>query len=109
MARAGRATVRGLTGRRILVTPMRQATGRTRDASPRQLPTDHDYAGAPSGPIRGYQSDQPSTLPFDRRLLCSPFAATARRIDEDVGTIDRSFHIRSRRSPWASGPLRISA
>src|SRR5881296_631354 len=69
MARAGRATVRGLTGRRILVTPMRQATGRTRDASPRQLPTDHDYAGAPSGPIRGYQSDQPSMLPFDRRSL----------------------------------------
>ena len=43
---------------------MRQAPGRTRDASPRQLPTDHDCDGGPSGSIREYQSDQPSTKPL---------------------------------------------
>ena len=43
--------------------PMRQAfTGRTRVSSPRQLPTNHDYAGGPNGPIREYQSDQPSSI-----------------------------------------------
>jgi hypothetical protein len=31
-------------------------SNRTRDASPRQLPTDHDYAVS----TREYQSDQPS-------------------------------------------------
>lgn len=35
------------TGWRILDDTMRQAIGRTRDASPRQLPTDHDCDGAP--------------------------------------------------------------
>ena len=93
---AERAVVEGLTGRRILAAPTRQAIGRTRDPSPRQLPTDHDYAGAPRGPIREYQSDQPSMLPFDRRLLCSTLAVCL-RIDDDVGPdlIARSFHIRS--------------
>ena len=41
------------------------ATGlhrRTRVSSPRQLPTNHDYAGGPNGPIREYQSDQPSSI-----------------------------------------------
>ena len=47
--------------RRILVAPMRQAPrGRTRVSSQRQLPTNHDYAGGPTGSIREYQSDQPS-------------------------------------------------
>ena len=37
--------------------------GSTRAASPRQLPTDHDYDGGASGSIREYQSDQPSYAP----------------------------------------------
>jgi hypothetical protein len=49
-------------GRRILADTMRQAfTGRTRVSSPRQLPTNHDYAGELNGSIREYQSDQPSS------------------------------------------------
>jgi len=41
---------------------MRQALwGRIRATSPRQLPTNHDYAGGPNGSIREYQSDQPSS------------------------------------------------
>ena len=41
---------------------MRQTVlGRTRAFSPRQLPTDHDYAGGLSRSIREYQSDQPSS------------------------------------------------
>jgi hypothetical protein len=41
---------------------MRQVdTDRTRVFSPRQLPTDHDYAGGQSCSIREYQSDQPSS------------------------------------------------
>ena len=56
---AGAAAVEGHTERRILDAPMRQAFGRTRVASPRQLPTDHDYAVS----TREYQSDQPSRQP----------------------------------------------
>ena len=41
---------------------MRQTDrGWTRVSSPRQLPTDHDYAGGHSCSIREYQSDQPSS------------------------------------------------
>jgi hypothetical protein len=36
--------------------------GRTRDVSPRQLPTNHDHAGGRSRSIHEYQSDQPSIL-----------------------------------------------
>jgi hypothetical protein len=43
------------------VTALRQAPrGRTSAISLRQLPTNHDYAGGPTGSIREYQSDQPS-------------------------------------------------
>jgi hypothetical protein len=42
---------------------MRRAFGPTRAVSPRQLPTDHDYAVA----TREYQSDQPS-IPLTRSL-----------------------------------------
>jgi hypothetical protein len=50
------------TERRILADTMRQDLRvRTRGTSPRQLPTNHDYAGGPSGSIREYQSDQPSS------------------------------------------------
>jgi hypothetical protein len=56
-----RAGAERRTERRILAAPMRQAqTGWTRVSSPRQLPTNHDYAGGPNGSIREYQSDQPS-------------------------------------------------
>ena len=37
--------------------------GRTRVASPRQLPTNHDHDGGPGRPIHEYQSDEPSTRP----------------------------------------------
>jgi hypothetical protein len=48
--------------RRILVTFYATALyGRTRDPSPRQLPTNHDYDGGALASIHGYQSDQPST------------------------------------------------
>ena len=57
-----RAEVAGHTERRILAGSMRQVdTDRTRVFSPRQLPTDHDYAGGQSCSIREYQSDQPSS------------------------------------------------
>jgi hypothetical protein len=39
-----------------------RTSARIRDASQRQLPTDHDYDGGLS-PIREYQSDQPSRNP----------------------------------------------
>ena len=46
---------------------MRRAYGQTRATSPRQLPTDHDYAAS----TREYQSDQPSQKPLDRQLALS--------------------------------------
>src|SRR5213078_57481 len=87
---AVRATVGGHPGRRILGAPTRQAGGRTRDTSPRQLPTDHDHDGEPSS-IREYQSDQPSTRPPR-----PPPAPLQQNQDQKVkSTLDRSFHIRS--------------
>ena len=56
-------------------TPMRRASGATRDPSPRQLPTDHDYAVS----TREYQSDQPSRLP-----LRPPPIGLRRALDEDT-------------------------
>jgi hypothetical protein len=54
---------RRTTERRILVALLcDRASARIRDASQRQLPTDHDYDGGLS-PIREYQSDQPSRNP----------------------------------------------
>ena len=51
------------TERRTLADTMRQDLRvRTRVTSPRQLPTNHDYAGGPQGSIREYQNDQPSSL-----------------------------------------------
>src|SRR3989442_15920520 len=69
---------------------MRQASGRTRAPSPRQLPTDHDHDGE-LGSIREYQSDQPSMRP-----LRPPPALLQQHQDPNVtSTLDRSFHIRS--------------
>ncbi len=62
MSSTTRAGAEPYAERRILETPLRQAlTGRTRDLSARQLPTNHDYAGESHGSIREYQSDQPSS------------------------------------------------
>ena len=58
------AVVEGHEERRILGFFVRPALGQTRGASPRQLPTDHDYDGDPNGSIREYQSDQPSNQPL---------------------------------------------
>ena len=64
---------------------MRQTLlGQTRVLSPRQLPTDHDYAGGHKRSIREYQSDQPSSKShFD---LCSKYLRQEnRRKKGDVG------------------------
>jgi hypothetical protein len=63
-----RVAIEEHTERRILESPMRQAFSQTRATSPRQLPTDHDYAVS----TREYQSEQPSQKLLDRRLALSP-------------------------------------
>ena len=64
--------------RRILADTMRHAPrDGTRATSPRQLPTNHDYAGGPNGPIREYQSDQPSST------ACSALARVVPQLNED--------------------------
>ena len=63
----------------ILVAAMRQALSRTRDFSPRPLPTDHDYDGESRDSIREYQSDQPSTS----RLRPSPAPLSLTTTQED--------------------------
>jgi hypothetical protein len=51
----------GARHRRILVSSYAAALhGKTRELSPRQLPTNHDHDGEPLGSIHEYQSDQPS-------------------------------------------------
>jgi hypothetical protein len=67
MWRTERVAIEEHTERRILDHSMRQAFGQTRDFSPRQLPTDHDYAV----PTREYQGDQPSQKLLDRPLALS--------------------------------------
>ena len=67
MKRTERVAIEEHTERRILESPMRQAFGPTRASSPRQLPTDHDYAVS----TREYQSDQPSQKLLDRPLALS--------------------------------------
>jgi len=54
------------TERRILEGSMRWSLDRTRADSPRQLPTDHDYAVS----TREYQGDQPSQNYLDHDLHC---------------------------------------
>ena len=67
MKRTERVAIEEHTERRILESPMRQAFRPTRVTSPRQLPTDHDYAVS----TREYQSDQPSQKLLDRLLALS--------------------------------------
>jgi hypothetical protein len=67
-----------------------RSSDRTRADSPRQLPTDHDYAVS----TREYQSDQPSRkLPRPRLALL-----LNRKKKEEIKlllVVDRSFHIRT--------------
>jgi hypothetical protein len=65
------------------VPAMRQALrGQTRAASPRQLPTNHDYAGGPNGSIREYQSDQPSSIVCSVLARVVPPAKTVEKGEE---------------------------
>jgi hypothetical protein len=64
--------------------PMRQAIGRTRVISQRQLPTDHDYAV----PTREYQLDQSS--PLTATTAADPVLDQKKR----PAHLDRSLHIR---------------
>ena len=74
MLRAERVAIEEPTERRILDSTMRPAFRQTRAASPRQLPTDHDYAVS----TREYQSDQPSQKLLDR-LLALPSPGSCQR------------------------------
>ena len=65
MVRTERVAIEEHTERRILETSMRQAFARFASFSPRQLPTDHDYAAS----TREYQGDQPSQKLLDRYSL----------------------------------------
>src|SRR5215471_20466962 len=67
MLRTERVAIGEQTKRRILEKSMRPAFCRIRVTSPRQLPTDHDYAVS----TREYQSDQPSQKLLDRLLALS--------------------------------------
>ena len=61
---------------------------RTRDTSPRQLPTDHDHAV----PTREYQTDQSS--PILPRLLLA-LSSEKQKPPHSRAGVDRSLHIRA--------------
>jgi hypothetical protein len=65
---------------------LRQAYGRTRGSSQRQLPTDHDYAVS----TREYQLDQSSPLPAT--AAADPVLVRKKR----PAHLDRSLHINFR-------------
>jgi hypothetical protein len=67
MARTERVAIEKHPERRILDSTMRPALRQTRVVSPRQLPTNHDYAVS----TREYQTDQPSQKLLDRYPLSS--------------------------------------
>jgi len=75
MLRRERVAIEEHTERRTLEDTMRPAFRQTRASSPRQLPTDHDYAVS----TREYQSDLPSHKLFDRRLALSLSGYPSRR------------------------------
>jgi len=67
--------------------------GRTREPSPRQLPTDHDHDGGLC-PIHGYQTDQSSTQL--RWPLLAPLFNDERDTSVNAqkrGLLEESFHI----------------
>jgi hypothetical protein len=76
MKRTERVAIEEHTEWRILESTMRQAFRQTRVLSPRQLPTDHDYAVS----TREYQSDQPSQKLLDRQLALSSSGSPGRRL-----------------------------
>ena len=63
------AAVEGHTEGGSSSVPMRQAFGRTRDSSPRQLPTDHDYDGGPCARSANIRVINRRLSRFDRRLF----------------------------------------
>ena len=69
--------------------------GRTREISPRQLPTNHDHAGGRPRSIHEYQSDQPSNIaaPAAVPLRLTGNKRQNHRIKVN-DPLDRSFHIR---------------
>jgi hypothetical protein len=77
------AAVEGHAERRILAKSMRQASGRTRACSPRQLPTEDDYDGAPhEGRSANIRVINRRDSHFGRRLLhpeLNPEGGVARR------------------------------
>ena len=75
MLRTERVAIEEHTERRTLEDTMRPAFRQTRALSPRQLPTDHDYAVS----TREYQSDQPSQKLLDRLLALSLSGYPGRR------------------------------
>ena len=67
---AEQTVVEGHAERRILGDSMRQALRRTRERSPRQLPTDHDYDGVPPrGRSANIRVIHRRASHFDRRLV----------------------------------------
>ena len=67
-------------------------SGPTRATSPRQLPTDHDYAV----PTREYQTDQSSRkLPRPLRALPSNNFNNNSKTHECIADLTRSLHIRA--------------
>jgi hypothetical protein len=67
---SGLVTVDGHTERRILACSMRQASGRTRDTSPRKLPTDHDHDGGPQARSANIRVINRRQEPFGRHRPC---------------------------------------
>ena len=91
----------GHARRRILGHPMRQAHSRTRDVSPRQLPTDHDHAVS----TREYQTDQSSPL---RLGCCWPCPGKNKSYPTTVQELTGSLHIRVGRARGSSSNSRRS-
>jgi hypothetical protein len=68
---AERASVEGHTERRTLASSMWQANGLTHEASPRQLPTDHDHDGESQARSANIRVINRRACRLDRRFLCS--------------------------------------
>ena len=84
------------TERRILVSPYATGlTAQTRDVSPRQLPTNHDYEASVSSTLE-YQTDQPSILPpRPLSLLLQPLAVETRALGASLerGAVTRTLYL----------------
>jgi len=113
MLRTERVAIEEQTKRRILESSMRPAFCQTRVFSPRQLPTDHDYAVS----TREYQSDQPSQKLLDQLLALSSSELPCGSVQTAVGYAHLSLLTpvsqngprrpgfaspRQRRAPWTA-------